>query len=77
MGLPSAEIPLALLLFNVGVEVGQVIFVALVLLLLRAFRILEIQWPQPISFLPGYVVGSLGAYWTIQRTLLLLLGGMR
>ena len=76
MGLPSAEIPLALLLFNVGVEMGQVFFVALVLLLLRAFRTLEIQWPRPIYFLPGYVVGSLGAYWTIQRTLLLL-GGMR
>jgi hydrogenase/urease accessory protein HupE len=72
MGLPQAEIPLALLLFNVGVEVGQVGFVALVLWLERAFLVLEVRWPRPVEALPGYAVGSLGAYWTIQRTLLLL-----
>ncbi len=71
MGLPRAEIPLALLLFNLGVEVGQIAFVALVLLLERSFRTLEIRWPRFAAALPGYVVGSLGAYWTIQRTLLL------
>ena len=38
LGLPPSEIPLALLLFNVGVEVGQLAFVALILLLERAFR---------------------------------------
>jgi hypothetical protein len=74
IGLPKVEIPLALLLFNVGVEIGQMFFVALILLLLRAFQTLEIAWPQPVNFLPGYVVGSLGAYWTIQRTILLLGG---
>ena len=46
MGLPRAEIPLALLLFNVGVEVGQLFFVALIVLLERAFRTLEIGWPR-------------------------------
>jgi hypothetical protein len=71
MGLPPAEIPLALLLFNVGVEAGQIGFVALVLLLERSFRTLQIRWPPFAGALPGYVVGSLGAYWTIQRTLLL------
>jgi hypothetical protein len=71
MGLPRAEIPLALLLFNVGVEAGQIAFVVLVLLLERSFRTLEIRWPRFATALPGYVVGTLGAYWTIQRTLLL------
>ena len=71
MGLPRAEIPLALLLFNVGVELGQISFVILVLLLERSFPTLEIRWPRFAAALPGYVVGSLGAYWTIQRTLLL------
>ncbi|MBE0627880.1 MAG: HupE/UreJ family protein [Burkholderiales bacterium] len=71
MGLPRAEIPLALLLFNVGVELGQIAFVVLVILLERAFRTLEIHWPRLIEALPGYTVGSLGAYWTIQRTALL------
>ncbi len=76
MGLPKAEIPLALLLFNVGVELGQLFFVLLVLLLSRAFRTLEIRWPRWAEALPGYAVGSLGAYWTIQRTAMLL-GGAR
>ncbi len=74
MGLPQAEIPLALLLFNVGVELGQVAFVLLVILLERSFRVLEVRWPRLALRLPGYAVGTLGAYWTIQRTLVLLAG---
>ncbi len=73
-GLPRAELPLALLSFNVGVEIGQLGFVVLVLLLERAFRILEIRWPRWAEALPGYTVGSLGAFWTVQR-LALLVGG--
>ena len=76
MGLPKAEIPLALLLFNVGVELGQVAFVLLVILLERSFRVLEVRWPGLVERFPGYAVGTLGAYWTIQRTLILL-GGSR
>ncbi|HVO52723.1 MAG TPA: HupE/UreJ family protein [Thermoanaerobaculia bacterium] len=76
MGLPKAEIPLALLLFNVGVEIGQMFFVAVILVLERSFRTLEIRWPRWAEALPGYTVGSLGAYWTIQRTVMLF-GGAR
>ncbi len=76
MGLPHAEIPLALLCFNAGVEAGQLLFVMLVLLLERAFRVLEVRWPRVIEALPAYTVGSLGAYWTIQRVVVLL-GGAR
>jgi hypothetical protein len=74
MGLPQAEIPLALLLFNVGVELGQLAFVTLVFLLERSFRVLELRWPPAVERLPGYAVGTLGAFWTIQRTLVLLAG---
>ncbi len=73
-GLPRAELPLALLSFNVGVEIGQIGFVLLILLLERAFRILQIRWPHWAQALPGYTVGSLGAFWTVQR-LFILLGG--
>ena len=76
MGLPRTEIPLALLMFNVGVEIGQLLFVILVLLLERAFRVLEVRWPRWAEVLPAYIVGSLGAYWTIQRVAMLL-GGAR
>lgn len=75
LGLSSTEIPLALLLFNVGVEIGQLFFVAVILLLERSFRTLEIQWPNWALKLPAYSVGGLGAYWTIQRTLILI-GGL-
>jgi hydrogenase/urease accessory protein HupE len=71
MGLPPAEIPLALLMFNLGVEVGQLGFIVLIVLLERAFRVLEIQWPRFVAALPGLMVGSLGAYWTIQRLALM------
>jgi hydrogenase/urease accessory protein HupE len=74
LGLPQGELPLALLLFNVGVEIGQLAFVILVLLLERSFRLLEIQWPRFVERLPGYAVGTLGAFWTIQRVAILLRG---
>jgi hydrogenase/urease accessory protein HupE len=71
-GMPTAELPWALLWFNVGVELGQLVFVFLALALVMAFRILEMRWPRWVLALPGYTVGSLGAYWTIQRTVILL-----
>jgi len=72
MGLPQSEIPLALLFFNVGVEVGQIAFVFLVLGLVRSFHALEIRWPAWARMAPGYVVGTLGAFWFIQRTAILM-----
>jgi len=74
LGLPRTEIPLALLMFNVGVEAGQLLFVVLILLLERAFRVLEVRWPRWVEAVPAYTVGSLGAYWTIQRVVILLAG---
>jgi hypothetical protein len=75
LGLPRGEIPLALLMFNIGVEIGQLAFVALVLLLVRAFRVLHVNWPRPLELAPAYIVGSLGAFWTIQRVVLMVEGG--
>ncbi|MCH1929079.1 HupE/UreJ family protein [Shewanella sp. A25] len=70
-GMPKSELPLALLSFNIGVELGQIGFVILALCLVAAFRVLQLQWPRWVTWLPGYTVGGLGAYWTIQRTLML------
>ncbi len=72
-GMPKAELPWALLFFNVGVELGQVGFVAVTLLLSRAFRVLEVRWPVWAERAPGYAVGVCGAYWTVQRTVMLFL----
>jgi hydrogenase/urease accessory protein HupE len=72
LGLPRAEIPLTLLLFNLGVELGQIGFVLLVFALDKSFRLLEITWPRCAEFVPGYAVGSLGAFWTIERAAMML-----
>lgn len=74
-GLPQTDIAWALFLFNIGVEAGQVMFVLLMLAMTRSFHQLEIQWPRWAQALPGYTVGSLGAFWTIQRVFLMF-GGM-
>jgi hypothetical protein len=74
-GLPKHDLPLALLTFNLGVEVGQLSFVVLILVLERSFRILEVRWPRWVQALPGYAVGSLGAFWAFQRVALLFSGG--
>jgi hypothetical protein len=66
--MPRAEVPLALAMFNVGVELGQLAFVAVILLSSRAMRTLEFRWPRWAELGPAYAVGSLGAYWAIQRT---------
>jgi HupE / UreJ protein len=74
IGLAKVEIPLALLLFNVGVEIGQLFFVFIILMLARSFRILEIRWPRWVEAVPAYTVGGLGAFWTIQRVAVMVGG---
>ena len=75
LGLPHHELLLALLLFNVGIEIGQDIFVLLVLGVQRSFRQLEIRWPVWVQRVPAWTIGCAGAYWTIQTTLAMVTGG--
>ena len=74
LGLPQGDIPVALLMFNIGVEAGQLSFVALMLLLVRCFDLLKIHWPRPARMVPAYVVGSVGAFWTIDRIVAMIAG---
>ena len=71
IGLPAAEIPLALLFFNLGVEVGQLMFIAAVLSLRWAVRRLEIAWPGWAEPLPAYLIGTVAAFWFIERAIVL------
>ena len=71
-GLPRPDVPFALLSFNVGVELGQLGFVAFVLMVGRLARVLKTSWPRWVQMLPGYAVGTLGAFWAIQRVDLML-----
>jgi hypothetical protein len=67
VGLPSQAIPVALLFFNVGVEVGQLAFIAAVFVLWHPVRRLRVSWPAWAVRLPAYAIGTVAVYWTIER----------
>ena len=67
VGLPENNIPLALFLFNVGVEAGQLAFVFVMLLIIAGIRRLKFQLPQWSYKLPAYLIGTLAMYWFIER----------
>ena len=72
IGLPRAELPWALLGFNLGVEIGQLLFILFIALLARAMRNLAVRPPRWAGAVPAYAVGSLGAFWTLGRTAAIL-----
>ncbi len=68
VGLPQSDVPLALLFFNVGVEVGQLMFVAGVLCVTWVIKKMKFRWPAWVEQAPAYAIGSMAAFWFIQRT---------
>lgn len=71
IGLPQSSIPIALLFFNVGVEIGQLFFIACVFSIVAMGRVFirNINMPKMTwaSNVPPYFIGSVAAFWTIQR----------
>jgi len=67
IGLPEGRIPLALLFFNVGVEVGQLLFIGGVLILVAAARRAVPATPYWARLAPPYVIGTLAMFWVFQR----------
>ena len=67
VGLPQQSIPLALLFFNLGVELGQLLFLACVLPLASLGRRAALRWPQASAQVPAYAIGSVAAWWTLER----------
>jgi hydrogenase/urease accessory protein HupE len=67
IGLPQTRIPVALLFFNVGVEVGQLLFVAAVLSVRHSLRGMTARLPQWTARVPPYAIGSVAMFWVIQR----------
>lgn len=67
VGLPPHDIPLALLLFNLGVEAGQLAFVAVLLTIRAALVRLIPDAPRALAQLPTYGIGTAAAFWLIQR----------
>lgn len=66
IGLPQTEIPLALAFFNVGVELGQIVFVIAILLVIWLLSQYK-KWPDMIKKVPAYAIGSIAAFWVVER----------
>jgi hydrogenase/urease accessory protein HupE len=67
VGLPRAEIPLALLTFNLGVELGQLVFVFMALAAVWLLQRIRKDWPAWAVQVPAYGIGSLAAFWLVER----------
>jgi len=67
IGIPQNEVPLALLMFNVGVETGQVLFVVAVSLLLAGLKRINPNSSALVGRTVPYAIGGVAAFWTIQR----------
>ena len=67
VGLPQNEVPLALLMFNVGVELGQLFFIIVIIFLIMVLRKVRTKWPVWIHQLPAYSIGGIAAFWLIER----------
>jgi hypothetical protein len=69
VGLPSNAVPVALLFFNVGVEIGQLLFVTAIIAFMSELDRRRVTLPRWAEAIPSYAIGGCAAFWTIQRTL--------
>ena len=69
VGVPAQALPLALLFFNVGVELGQLFFIAAVLGVGWLVRSSAVRVPSGWQRAAAYGIGSLAAFWVVQRTI--------
>lgn len=71
VGLPQSSIPIALLFFNVGVEIGQLLFVGAVLAAIavgwRAGQRLRLPQPVWLWRITPYAIGGLASFWLVER----------
>jgi len=66
LGLPQGDVPLALLTFNLGVEIGQLMFLAVVLLAIAALRSI-CPLPRQSVLASCYVIGIVSTFWVLER----------
>jgi hydrogenase/urease accessory protein HupE len=67
IGLPQSDIPLALLTFNLGVEAGQLLFVATMLAIYTILIRIRLKPPAWAWLIPPYAIGGIAAFWMIER----------
>lgn len=66
LGLPKGDIPLALLFFNIGVEVGQLLFIGAILAVMALVRRL-VTVPKQAPVTAAYAIGIVASFWCFER----------
>ncbi len=69
VGVPEQAVPLALLFFNVGVELGQLLFIAAVFGFAWLVRLAAVRVPAIWQRTVAYGIGSVAAFWVVERTI--------
>ena len=67
IGLPQTDLPMALVTFNLGVEAGQMLIIALALAVIAGLRQLRPTALRPAVVASAYVIGSTASFWLIER----------
>ena len=67
IGLPQAEIPIALLFFNIGVEIGQLLFVLVIVVLGHVLRRANVAWLEKAGVVNAYIIGTVAMFWLFER----------
>ena len=67
VGLPQEATLLALFMFNIGVELGQIAFVVVVLTCIWMARFTPARIPRATLAAASYGIGAVAAFWTIER----------
>jgi hydrogenase/urease accessory protein HupE len=74
LGLPQEEVPMALLAFNIGIELAQLGLIVVLLVIGRIWSLTGIPWQGWSRLLPLYGMGGLAAFWFWQRIIQLFTG---
>jgi hypothetical protein len=67
LGLPRQDIPVALLFFNVGVELGQLAMIAVWIAVAKTLRSMKLTLPPRFAWAPGYALGIIAMIWCLDR----------
>jgi len=67
IGLPQEEIPLSLFAFNLGIELGQILFIVFVIILFFGIAKFINDFQSRVKPYFGYIIGITASYWLIQR----------
>ena len=69
IGLPQEEIPLSLFSFNLGIEIGQLLFIAFMSIVLFIVRKYIISDRKKLDIFIAYCIGTVSSFWLIERVL--------